>query len=508
MPDHTADDRPAEVTGLRALSVASELFPLIKTGGLGDVAGALPRALAELGVEVRSLLPGYPAVLEQLNQLRPLRPLPDLFGGAGRLLSARAEDGLALLVIDAPHLYGRAGHPYLAPDGTDWPDNAERFAALGWVAAQIGQGLLPDWRPDVVHAHDWQAGLAPAYLALSGRPRPATVLTVHNLAFQGQFPAPLLDRLKLPHSAFAVEGVEYYGAIGFLKAGLFFADRLTTVSPTYAREIQTPAFGMGLDGLLRARAERLTGIVNGIDELAWNPQTDPHLPQRYSSKTLGARAANKAQLQRSFGLAEDPSAPLLGVVSRLAWQKGMDLLLGAVPALAGTGAQLAVLGTGDEALEQAFLQAAREHPGAIGCVLRHEEALAHLVQGGADAILVPSRFEPCGLTQLYGLRYGAVPIVSRVGGLADTIVDANEAALLDGVATGLHFAPVTVEALEAAVARAVGLYRDRALWRRMQRRGMTRRVGWSRAAEQYAELYRALTAAAVALGGPTSRLGS
>jgi starch synthase len=491
MPDHAADDRPTEVTALKVLSVASELFPLIKTGGLGDVAGALPRALGQLGVEVRNLLPGYPAVLERLKRAQLLRPLSDLFGGAGRLLSAK-QDGLDLLIIDAPHLYGRAGHPYLAPDGTDWPDSAERFAALGWVAAQIGQGLLANWRPDIVHAHDWQAGLAPAYLALSGRPRPPTVLTVHNLAFQGQFPAALLDRLKLPHSAFAIEGVEYYGAIGFLKAGLFFADRVTTVSPTYAREIQTPAFGMGLEGLLRARADRLTGIVNGIDEEVWNPETDPHLPQRYSARTLAGRAANKAHLQRRFGLAQEPAAPLLGVISRLAWQKGMDLLLGALPSLAAMGAQLAVLGTGDEALEQAFLQAARAHPGAIGCVLRHDEPLAHQLQGGADAILVPSRFEPCGLTQLYGLRYGAVPIVSRVGGLADTIVDANEAALLDGVATGFQFAPVTVEALEGAVGRAVELHRDQALWRRLQRRGMTRRVGWSRAAEQYAELYRSL----------------
>jgi starch synthase len=490
MPDHAAHDRPPEVSGLKALSVASELFPLVKTGGLGDVAGALPRALGELGVEVRSLIPGYPAVLERLSQARPVRPLPGLFGGDGHLLSARLDDGLEVLVIDAAHLYGRPGHPYVALDGTDWPDNAERFAALGWVAAQIGQGLLQDWRPEVVHAHDWQAGLAPAYLALSGRPRPATVLTVHNLAFQGRFPASLLDRLKLPHSAFAVEGVEYYGGIGFLKAGLFFADRVTTVSPTYAREIQTPAYGMGLDGLLRARADRLIGIVNGIDELSWDPATDPHLPERYSAKTVAARSANKVHLQRRLTLAEDGSAPLFGVVSRLAWQKGMDLLLDALPAVVAMGAQLAVLGTGDEALEQSFLEAARAHPGAIGSVLRHEEALAHLMQGGADAILVPSRFEPCGLTQLYALRYGAVPIVSRVGGLADTIIDANEAALLDGVATGFQFAPVTAEALEGALTRAVGLYRDTGLWRRMQRRGMTRRVGWSRAAEHYAALYR------------------
>jgi starch synthase len=481
------------MTGLKVLSVASELVPLIKTGGLGDVAAALPRALTKLGLEVRCLLPGYPTVLEKLDRPHTLRRLDGLFGGNGRLLAA-AADGLDLLIVDAPHLYGRAGHPYLAPDGTDWPDNAERFAALSWVAAEIGLGLLADWRPEIVHAHDWQAGLAPAYLGLSGRPRPATVLTIHNLAFQGQFPAALLDRLRLPHSAYAIDGVEYYGAIGFLKAGLFFADRLSTVSPTYAQEIQTPAFGMGLEGLLASRADRLAGIVNGIDEEAWNPETDPHLAERYSVRALGGRAANKAEVQRRFALNADPAAPLFAVISRLAWQKGMDLLLSALPALTGLGAQLAMLGSGDAALEQAFLQAAKAHPGAIGCVLKHDEMLAHLIQGGADAILVPSRFEPCGLTQLYGLRYGTVPIVSRVGGLNDTIVDANHSALLDGVATGFQFAPVTVEALEAALARAAALYRDRPAWRRMQRRGMTRRVGWARAAEQYAELYRAALA--------------
>jgi starch synthase len=482
------------MTGLKALSVVSELFPLVKTGGLGDVAGALPRALGPLGIEMRSLLPGYPAVLERLQSRQLVRRLPDLFGAEGRLLAGSAGEGLDLLVLDAPHLYGRGGHPYLAPDGSDWPDNAERFAALGWVAAEIGLGLLPDWRPQVLHAHDWQAGLAAAYLALSGRPRPATLLTIHNLAFQGRFPAALLERLKLPAASFSVEGVEFYGGIGFLKAGIYFADRLNTVSPTYAKEIQTPAYGMGLDGLLRARAGRLTGIVNGIDEGVWDPETDPHLAERYSAKTLAGRAANKAPLQRSLGLRDEPAAPLLGVVSRLAWQKGMDVLLAAVPGLMAMGAQLAVLGTGDEALEQAFLEAARAHSGKIGCALRHEEALAHLMQAGCDAILVPSRFEPCGLTQLYALRYGAVPVVSRVGGLADTIVDANEAALLDGVATGLQFAPVTAEALEGAVARLISVYRDRAAWRRMQRRGMTRRVGWPRAAEQYAELYRELMA--------------
>jgi starch synthase len=483
------------MTGLRALSVASELFPLVKTGGLGDVTGALPRALAPFEVEVRSLLPGYPTVLDKVGSAQPLHEIENLFGGEAHLLGASTADGLDAIVIDAPHLYGRAGNLYTGPDGTDWPDNAERFAALGWVAAQIGLGLLPDWQPDIVHAHDWQAGLAPAYLSLSGLPRPRTVVTVHNISFQGQFPAALLKKLKLPRSAYAVDGVEYYGNIGFLKGALFFADRITTVSPTYAREIQTPAFGMGLEGMLRARADRLTGIVNGIDDAAWNPETDPYLPQRYSTKTIGARALNKAHLQRRFGLAENPEALLFAVVSRLAWQKGMDLLLAALPRLTALGAQLAVLGTGDEAMEQAFMQAANANPGLIGCVLRHEESLAHQLQGGADAILIPSRFEPCGLTQLYGLRYGTVPIVSRVGGLADTVVDANESALLDGVATGFQFAPVSTGALEDALVRATAIFLNKSVWRRMQRRGMTRRVGWDRAAAQYAALYREAIAA-------------
>jgi starch synthase len=475
--------------GLRALSVTSELFPLVKTGGLGDVAGALPRALAPLGVEVRTILPGYTVVLEQIKSAQVLHEFEDLFGGSARLLGTSAADGLDVVIIDAPHLYGRAGNIYTAPDGTDWPDNAERFAALGWVAAEIGLGLLPGWQPDIVHAHDWQAGLAPAYLSLSGRPRPRTVITIHNVSFQGRFPSALLKTLKLPQSAYAVEGVEYYGTIGFLKAALFFADRITTVSPTYAREIQTPAYGMGLEGLLRARADRLTGIVNSIDEAVWDPQTDPYLPQRYSPKTIADRALNKAQLQRQFGLSENPDALLFTVVSRLAWQKGMDLLLTVLPRLAALTAQLAVLGTGDEALEQAFVHAANTNPGTISCMLRHDESLAHQLQGGADAILVPSRFEPCGLTQLYGLRYGTVPIVSRVGGLADTVVDANESALLDGVATGFQFAPVAAPALEDALVRAAALFPNKQIWRRMQRRGMTRRVGWDRAASQYAALY-------------------
>lgn len=486
---------------LRVLQVASEAFPLVKTGGLADVVGALPGALAREGVEVRTLLPLYRAVRERLERAEAVLELGELMGGPARLLWATAA-GLALFLLDAPHLFDRPGGPYQAADGADWPDNAQRFAALSWAARELGLGGLPSWQPELVHAHDWQAGLAPAYLALADRPRPATVMTVHNLAFQGQFPAGLLAELRLPERAFTIDGVEYYGAIGFLKAGLVYADRITTVSPTYAREIMTPAYGMGLDGLLRLRADHLTGIVNGIDEAVWDPARDPALPEPFDADRLEARKASRRALHEWLGLVED-SGPLLAAVTRLTWQKGMDLLLEAVPRLLDLGCRLAVLGAGEAALERAFCEAARGHPGRIACRIGYDEGLAHLIQAGADAILVPSRFEPCGLTQLYALRYGAVPIVARVGGLADTVIDANDAALADGVATGIQFAPVTVEALTDALERAVVLWRDRPRWRALQGRGMTRRVGWSARAVEYARLYRELVAArgSAACGG-------
>lgn len=478
------------MSGLRILAVASEMFPLIKTGGLADVVGALPRALAALGIEVRTLVPGYPAVLSRLGQAHALATLDDLFGDRGELLTADL-DGTQILVLEAPHLYDRPGGPYQAPGGHDWPDNARRFAALGWVASEIARGRLGDWRPDIVHAHDWQAGLAPAYPALASGPRPPTILTIHNIAFQGQFGAHLLPELRLPPQAWSVNGVEYYGGIGFLKAGLYYADRITTVSPTYAREIQTSAYGMGLEGLLRTRAADLTGIVNGIDETVWNPATDPHLPAPYTADDLAPRARNKAALRAQLGL-EETDSPLFCVVSRLTWQKGMDLLIEALPDLVAQGAQLAVLGSDRDEYTNAMTGALERYPGRTAGAMRLDEPLSHLMQGGADAILVPSRFEPCGLTQLYGLRYGCVPVVARVGGLADTVVDANDAALGDGVATGVQFAPVTVEGLRDAIARAIELWRDRATWAAIQRRGMSRDVGWRARAKQYAALYHSL----------------
>jgi starch synthase len=477
---------------LRVLSVASELFPLVKTGGLADVTGALPAALAGHGVEMRTLLPGYPAVLAGLDEARPLAELATPCGGPVRLVAGRGTDGTALLAIAAPALYDRPGNPYLGPDGQDWPDNHRRFATLAWIAAQLGRAGLDGWRPDIVHAHDWQAGLAPAYLALAGGPRPATVLTVHNLAFQGLFPAATIAELDLPAEQFRVDGYESWGRVGFLKAGLYYADRLTTVSPTYAREIQSEAQGMGLHGLLQARRHDLVGITNGIDTKVWDPAHDPHLPAPYDARKLAGKARCKAALQERLGLAAAPRALLFGVVSRLTEQKGLDLVLAQLPALLARGGQLALLGSGQAWLEAGFAAAAQAHPGRVGIVLGYDEGLAHLIQGGADAILVPSRFEPCGLTQLCGLRYGTVPIVARVGGLADTVIDANEAALADGVATGFQFAPVSVEGLAAALDRAFALWAEPRAWQAVQRRGMSRDVGWGPPAARYRALYESL----------------
>jgi starch synthase len=479
------------MNSIRVLSVASEIYPIIKTGGLADVAGALPIALKSDGVEVRTLVPGYPAVMAALPSAKQLLEWPLFFGGTTRLLGATSGE-LDLLVLDAPHLFARPGNPYLAPEGVDWPDNGLRFAALARMAENIGLGAVPSFAPDVIHAHDWQAALAPAYLHYSGRPGPATVMTVHNLGFQGRFPREMLDEIGLPADSFTVHGVEYYGDIGFLKAGLQFADRITTVSPTYAREIRTDEGGMGLAGLLRDRSGDLSGILNGIDVSVWDPATDPHIAARFDTDGLEKRVANKTALQQRFGLEPDPDRFLLGVISRLSWQKGLDLLLEALPTLLGEGMQLALLGSGDVDLQERYRQAAASHPGQVGVVIGYDEALAHLIQAGSDALVVPSRFEPCGLTQLCALRYGAIPIVSRVGGLEDTVVDADEAALASGTATGFKFAPVTADNFASALRRAHAAFQDKPVWRKLQLAGMSTDVSWRSRASRYALLYREL----------------
>ena len=467
------------MTALVALSIASEIYPLIKTGGLADVAGALPGALARERVAVRTLTPGYPAVLAKLEAPQTAHAYTNLFGGPARVLAGRAAN-LELFVLDAPHLYDRPGNPYLGPDGVDWRDNAQRFAALARVGADIAKGAIPAFVPKVIHAHDWQSALTAAYLHYDGGARPGSVITIHNLAFQGHFPVEQFEGLGLPPRALSIDGVEYFDGVGFLKAGLQFSDRITTVSPTYAREILTPEFGMALDGLLRLRANVVEGIVNGIDDTVWNPATDANLAQNYSALRIDMRPRNKTALQQRFGLTLNAEAPLFGVVSRLTSQKGLDLLLSVLPDLVARGAQLAVLGSGEKSLEEGFAAA----------------ALAHLMQAGSDFILVPSRFEPCGLTQLYALRYGATPVVARVGGLADTIIDANDAAIGAGVATGIQFSPPDAPALSDGLERALAFYRDVAAMRRMRLNGMRADVSWRGPAKRYAAIYRALAAAA------------
>ncbi|MFC3628717.1 glycogen synthase GlgA [Paracoccus angustae] len=473
---------------MRVLSIASECAPLVKTGGLADVAGALPAALRAEGVWMRTLLPGYPAVMAALQDVSEVYYFHDLFGAPARLMAGQAA-GLDLLAIDAPHLFARPGNPYLDADGRDWPDNPERFAALSWVGAHVGVHGALGWHPQVLHGHDWQAGLVTEYLRQMGG-GPATVLTIHNIAFTGSTDPGRIGSLRLDPWRFHMEGYEFYGGISALKAGLMGADALTTVSPTYAAELMTPEYGMGLDGVMRHRRESLTGILNGIDTDAWNPATDPAIrPYRDGN----GKAANTAALRAEMGL-PDADGPLCVIVSRMSHQKGLDLVPEALPALLEHGGQLAVLGSGDPALEHAFRSLGDRNP-QVAVRIGYDEALSHRMIAGGDAILVPSRFEPCGLTQMYGLRYGTVPVVALTGGLADTVINASPAALARGVATGLQFSPVTAGALGFALARLCQLYRDRDTWSRLVANGMDQPVGWDQSARAYAALYARLTAA-------------
>ena len=469
------------------LSVVPEAFPLVKTGGLGDVAGALPAALAPHGVHLTTLIPGYPAVMKALENRNVLRPMHDLLGVQARLVSGTAA-GLELIVLDAPELFLREGGPYCDATGRDWPDNWLRFAALGRAAADLAQNAAHGF--DLVHAHDWQAAMTAAYLRYDNAPVP-TIVTVHNIAFPGWFPAEVFRELKLPRASFAIEGVEYYGGVSYLKAGLWAADAITTVSPTYAAEIRTPEYGMGFEGLIATRRDRVFGIVNGIDPAVWNPAADANLASPYDARTLHQRKANKRAIENAFGLAEG-GGPLFCVVSRLTTQKGMDVLAAVVDDLVKMGGRLALLGSGDAKLEAQFKTAAVRHAGKIGVKIGYDEVVSHRLQGGADAILIPSRFEPCGLTQLYGLRYGCVPVGARTGGLSDTIIDANEAALAMGAATGFLFDSVTPEGLTRALQRVVSIYADRKAWRSLQEQGMKADYSWARSGAKYADLYRRL----------------
>jgi len=474
---------------MRVLSVASEAYPLIKTGGLADVVGALPAALAHHGVAMTTFLPGYPALAAVTGNAKVVHRYDDLLGVEARILEARIGE-YPLLVLDAPSLFTRGGGPYGDATGADWIDNWLRFAAFSRAAADLASGVVEGQDFDILHAHDWQAAMAPAYLRYAPGPgTPAkTIVTIHNIAFQGRYGAEIFADLALPDAAFALDGVEYYGGVGFLKAGLEAADAITTVSPTYAAEIRRGEFGMGLEGLINVRADRLTGIVNGIDPAVWNPATDAALPSSYTARTLTRRRANKRAVETLYGLDRD-DGPIFTVISRLTWQKGMDVLVAEIDELVALGGRLALLGSGDAALERAFLAAADRHPGRIGVRIGYDEPVSHLLQAGADAILIPSRFEPCGLTQLYGLAYGCIPVVARTGGLADTVIDANEAAIAAGVATGIQHDGITPEALSHALRRTFALYARPDRWAMLQRNAMRADFSWDESGRRYATLY-------------------
>ena len=479
---------------MRILSVASEAYPLVKTGGLGDVVGALPGALASHGIAITTLIPGYPEVLDKQRNSKVIHRYANLFGAEAQIWTGDLG-GYPLLILDAPSLFLREGGPYGDRAGKDWPDNWRRFAALSRAGADLGSGAVEGQFFDILHAHDWQAGMAPAYLrfAPGGGSKPARVMTIHNIAFQGRFDRTIFDLLGLPAGAYGIDGVEYYGGVGYLKAGLISADAITAVSPGYAREIQQPAFGMGLEGLIRTRASVLTGIVNGIDPAVWSPMHDGNLIARYNETSLNRRQINKVAIEKSCHLDGGPG-PLFTAVSRLTWQKGMDVLADQIDALVAMGGRFVLLGTGDAALEARFKAAAARHPGKVAVAIGYDEQLSHLLQGGADAILIPSRFEPCGLTQLYGLAYGCVPIATRTGGLADTIIDANEAAVGARVATGILFDGVTGDSLAGAIRRAVTLYAQPEIWAGMQRQGMKADFSWRHSGARYASLYAQLVA--------------
>jgi starch synthase len=448
---------------------------MTKTGGLGDVSAALPEALRGEGVDVLTFLPGYPSVLHSVGKAKSIATLT-LLGLDCRLLRADR-----FVVLACPKLYERDGGPYQDVEGRDWDDNALRFGVFARAAALLGGARSPlDWRAHIVHAHDWPAGLAPVYLREEPQPA-ASVMTVHNLAFQGNFDASLFSALELPQAAFTLDGLEFYGRLSFLKGGIAYAGAVTTVSPTYAREIQTPELGCGFDGLLRHRGEALSGILNGIDTGMWDPARDSHIAQRYDARTLEGKAANKAALQRRMGLAVEPRLPLFGIVSRFTHQKGIDLVAAASEALASLPAQLVALGTGDREIEAAMSAAARRCPERIAVKVAFDEALAHAVEAGADLFLMPSRFEPCGLNQMYSQRYGTPPIARATGGLLDTVEDGE---------TGFLFHDPEIQDLLAAARRALQVYNDPARWRAMQRAGMARDFSWSKAARRYADLYR------------------
>ncbi|MGB2831668.1 MAG: glycogen synthase GlgA [Methylotenera sp.] len=482
---------------MRVLFATSEVFPLIKTGGLADVSGSLPSALQHLGVDIRILVPGYPAVLNQLDDLQHIADIHHLpvIEQAELLIGSIKETHVKVMVIKSVSLYERAGGPYADANGLEWLDNPVRFGILSRVAAMLSgaQSPIADWRPDIVHCNDWQTGLAPAYMKLVENTQAKSIISLHNMAFQGCYAPSWLPTLALPSTHFTLEGFEYHGQLSFLKAGIFYADTITTVSPSYAKEIQTPAFGFGLEGLLSKRGDEIKGILNGIETKEWDPKTDPHLIKHYSATQLAGKKQVKAALQEKLGLHIDANAPLLGVVSRLTHQKGLDMLVPIIQDLLEAGCQLALLGGGESALEIAFRHLAISNLGSVSVNIGYNEALSHQIMAGCDMFIMPSRFEPCGLNQLYGLAYGTPPIVNATGGLADSVIDTNIITFKNKTANGFVMSEPSPASLLHCIKQALNVFKnDAEAWRQIQKNGMSQNLSWDKSALEYLAEYKKL----------------
>ena len=480
---------------MRVLFATSEAYPLIKTGGLADVSGALPKAISQLPDfkgDIKLLLPAYSAVLAKLKAAKTIANISVLGQDCSLITGKMPDSDIEVIAIKNAALYERTGGPYSDENGIDWLDNPLRFGVLSRMASLLCSANSPikNWLPDLIHCNDWQTGLAPAYMKLLDNSKTKSILSIHNIAFQGCFNATWLKQLELPAAHFQINGFEYHGQISFLKAGLFYADQLSTVSPTYAQEIQTADFGFGLEGLLQTRSSELTGIFNGIDADEWNPATDLHLPKNYSNRRITGKHAVKHALQQQLGLDIHANAPLLGVVSRLTHQKGLDLLPVIMPKLVDLGCQFAILGSGEKKLEANFNALAERYPTQISMNTGYHEHLSHNIMAGSDLFIMPSRFEPCGLNQLYGLAYGTPPIVSNTGGLADSVCDTNELSLKNSSATGFVVKNVTSASLLITIQQAIATWQDKKTWRKLQKNGMSRDISWVSSAKPYFNLYQ------------------
>jgi len=477
-----------KVSELKILFVSSEVFPLIKTGGLADVSSGLPLALNKLGHDVRLIMPAYKSAVDKVKELGlSLRKIDTAI--APLLETNLPNSSVPIWLIDIPELYYRLGGPYGADTGGDWPDNDDRFNKLCDVAIDIAlNNAALNWTPDIVHCNDWQTGLIPAKLSLLEN-RPATIFTIHNLAYFGLFPQQTFEKLNLPEDWWEWDKLEFHDQLSFIKGGLVFADYINAVSPSYANEILTKEFAYGLEGLLNHRGSHLTGILNGIDYDEWNPECDPFLKKKYTITNIDAKSENKRQLQKEFSLPINNDAMLIGMIGRMVEQKGFDLVIQALPDMMKQNIQLVILGSGESQLENALLESAAHYPTQFSVRIGYNESMSHMIEGGADCFLMPSRFEPCGLNQFYSLRYGTLPIVHNTGGLADSVVDCNVGSMADNTATGFKFYHFGYKDLLQAFYNALKTYQNPPQWQQLVANAMKQDFSWSISAHNYVNLY-------------------